>query len=136
LQDSVAALLLIGQAIAQLPGVKPGVAMAQTLACIEQNTGLATEPMHLALPAAEGPICSLNPTKLGKLLGLTGKKANLLLAEYGFQARNANDEWELTEKGRAFAEAIPYSNNRSGHSGYRILWNPAIVEELPSTSGS
>ena len=65
-QDSVGALLLIGQAVAQVPGVKPGIAMAATLACIQENTGLP------------------------------------------------------------WAEALPYC--RGGHSGYQILWNPAVVE--------
>ena len=38
------------------------------------------------------------------------------------------DEWELTEAGEAWAEAMPYSRN--GHSGYQILWNPAVAEQL------
>ena len=37
-QDNVGALLLIGQAVAQVPGVKPGIAMAATLTCIQENT--------------------------------------------------------------------------------------------------
>ena len=55
-QDSVSALLLIGQAVAQVPGVKPGIAMAATLTCIQENTGLATETLRRALPAAAEPI--------------------------------------------------------------------------------
>jgi hypothetical protein len=34
----------------------------------------------------------------------------------------------LTEAGEAWAEAMPYSRN--GHSGYQILWNPAVAGEL------
>jgi hypothetical protein len=34
----------------------------------------------------------------------------------------------LTEVGEAWAEAMPYS--RTGHSGYQILWNPAVAEQL------
>ena len=49
-QDSVGALLLIGQAVARVPGVKPGIAMAATLSCIEVNTGLTTETLRHALP--------------------------------------------------------------------------------------
>jgi hypothetical protein len=55
-QDSVGALLLIGQALAQVPGAKPGIAMAATLTCIQENTGLAAETLRRALPAAEDPI--------------------------------------------------------------------------------
>ena len=36
--------------------------------------------------------------------------------------------WELTDAGKAWAEAMPFSRN--GHSGYQVLWNPAVVEQL------
>ena len=52
-QDRVAALLLIGEAVAKVPGVKPGIAMAATLSCIQENTGLAVETLRRALPARD-----------------------------------------------------------------------------------
>jgi prophage antirepressor-like protein len=124
-QDSVSALLLIGQAVALVPGVKPGIAMAATLTCIEENTGLATETLRRALPATEEPICSLNATGLGQLLGMKAKDTNQHLAACGLQVRNRRGEWELTNAGLQWAEALPYC--RGGHSGYQILWNPAVV---------
>lgn len=127
-QDRVTALLLIGEAVAKVPGVKPGIAMAATLTCIQENTGLAVETLRRALPAANEAICSLNATQLGRLLGLSAKATNQRLAHHGLQFRNERDEWELTEAGEAWAEAMPYSRN--GHSGYQILWNPAVVERL------
>ena len=131
-QDRVAALLLIGEAVAKVPGVKPGIAMAATLTCIQENTGLAVETLRRALPArdtaANEAICSLNATQLGRLLGLSAKATNQRLAQHGLQFRNERDEWELTEAGEAWAEAMPYSRN--GHSGYQILWNPAVAERL------
>jgi prophage antirepressor-like protein len=127
-QDRVTALLLIGEAVAKVPGVKAGIAMAATLTCIQENTGLAVETLRRTLPAANESICSLNPTQLGKLAGLSAKTANLRLAALGLQYRNDRDEWELTEAGEAWAEAMPYSRN--GHSGYQILWNPTVVEQL------
>ena len=127
-QDRVTALLLIGEAVAKVPGVKAGIAMAATLTCIQANTGLAVETLRRTLPAANEPICSLNATQLGKLAGLSAKTANLRLAALGLQYRNDRDEWELTEAGEAWAEAMPYSRN--GHSGYQILWNPTVVEQL------
>lgn len=84
--------------------------------------------MRRALPAANEPICSLNATQLGKLVGLSAKTTNLRLANLGLQVRNERDEWELTEPGEAWAEAMPYSRN--GHSGYQILWNPSVAQEL------
>lgn len=127
-QDCVSAILLIGDAVAKVPGVKAGIAMAATLTCIHENTGLAVETLRRALPAANEPICTLNATQLGKLLNRSAKATNVLLASSGFQFRNDRDEWELTEAGEAWAEAMPYSRN--GHSGYQILWNPAVAEQL------
>lgn len=126
--DRVSAILLMGEAVAKVPGVKTGIAMAATLTCIHENTGLAVETLRRALPAANEPICSLNATQLGKLLNRSAKATNQLLASHGFQFRNDRDEWELTEAGEAWAEAMPYSRN--GHSGYQILWNPAVAEQL------
>ena len=125
-QDSVNALLLIGQAIAQVPGVKAGIAMAATLTCIQGNTGLSVETLRRTLPAAEKPICSQNATQLGRQLGMAARVMNQHLAACGLQLRNARDEWELSEQGQQWAEALPYC--RQGHSGYQILWNPAVVE--------
>lgn len=127
-QDRVTSLLLIGQAVAKVPGVKAGIAMAATLTCIHENTGLTIETLRRALPAANEPICSLNATQLGKLVGLSAKTTNLRLANLGLQVRNERDEWELTDPGEAWAEAMPYSRN--GHSGYQILWNPSVAQEL------
>jgi prophage antirepressor-like protein len=127
-QDRVSSILLIGEAVAKVPGVKPGIAMAATLTCIHENTGLAVETLRRALPAANEAICSLNATQLGKLLRLSAKATNQRLAQHGLQFRNERDEWELTEAGEAWAEAMPYSRN--GHSGYQILWNPAVAEQL------
>jgi len=81
-QDSVNALLLIGQAIAQVPGVKPGIAMAATLNCIQENTGLSVETLRRTLPAREEPICShraawrtyrCDATQLGQRLGMAAR---------------------------------------------------------------
>ena len=126
--DRVSAILLIGEAVAKVPGVKPGIAAAATLTCIQQNTGITTEVLRRALPSANEPICALNATQLGKLLNRSAKATNQMLAAAGLQLRNDRDEWELTEAGEAWAEALPYS--RHGHSGYQILWNPAVAEQL------
>ena len=127
-QDRVTALLLIGEAVAKVPGVKHGIAMAATLTCIHENTGLSVETMRRALPACNEPLAAVNPTKLGEQIGLSARTVNLRLAALGFQERNDRDEWELTDAGRAWGEALPYSRN--GHSGYQILWRPELAEQL------
>jgi prophage antirepressor-like protein len=127
-QDQVQALLLVGEAVAKVPGVKRGIAMAATLTCIQENTGLAVETLRRALPANDEPICALNATQLGKLIGKSAKATNQLLAAHDLQLRNDRDEWELTAYGQEWAEAMPFSRN--GHSGYQILWNPAVADLL------
>lgn len=127
-QDRVSSILLIGDAVARVPGVKAGIAMAATLTCIQENTGLLIETLRRTLPAANDPICSHNATQLGKLLSLSAKATNQRLATLGWQFRNERDEWEVSDAGRSWAEAMPYSRN--GHSGYQILWNPAVVAQM------
>ena len=127
-QDRVSSLLLIGEAVARVPGVKHGIAMAATLTCIFENTGLSMETMRRALPANDEPMAAMNPTKLGQKMGLAARSVNARLAAMGLQMRNDRDEWELTEAGQAWGEALPYSRN--GHSGYQILWNPAVIDQM------
>lgn len=125
-QDKVIAILSIGEAIAKVPGVKAGIAMAATLTVIHENTGLAVEPLRKVLPAANEPNCSLNPTQVGERMGMSARSVNLRLQALGFQFKNDRDEWELTDAGKAWAEALPFSRN--GHSGYQILWNPEVAD--------
>ncbi|MGV3679802.1 MAG: ORF6N domain-containing protein [Acidovorax sp.] len=128
--DSVAAIILIGDAVAKVPGVKPGIAMAATLTCIQQNTGIETASMRMALPAAnEVSLSSLNATNLGKLVNLSAVATNKGLAKLGFQVKNARGDWELTTAGEAWGEALPYAAH-TGHSGYQVLWNPAVADKL------
>lgn len=127
-QDRVTSILRIGEAVAKVPGVKFGIAMAATLTCIQENTGLSLESLRRSLPAAESPPATMNPTQLGKLLGISARAVNARLEALGLQLRNDRDEWELSDTGQAWAEALPFS--RHGHSGYQILWNPAVAERL------
>lgn len=127
-QDRVNAILSIGAAIAKIPGVKNGIAMAATLTAIHENTGLIVEPLRKVLPAAAEPICSLNPTQLGEHIGLSARAVNQRLQALGFQFKNDRDEWELSDSGKRWAEALPFS--RHGHSGYQILWNPDVTQVM------
>jgi hypothetical protein len=70
----------------------------------------------------------MNPTQLGERIGQSARGINSRLQALGFQFKNDRDEWELTEAGKAWAEALPYSRN--GHSGYQILWNPEVTEMI------
>lgn len=125
-QDTVSAILMLGEYVKKVPGVRPSIATAATLACVRENTGLEIEPLRRSLPALDESVCSHNPTGIGKLMECSAKKANQRLADSGLQFRNERDEWELTDAGKDWGEAVPYSRN--GHAGYQILWNPDVVE--------
>lgn len=127
-QSRVAAILAIGEMIARVPGVKPGIAAACTLNCIRDNTGIDLESMRKSLPASTEPLANINPTKIGEMIGTTARDVNACLAELGLQFKNRRGEWELTEDGFAYGEALPYSKN--GHSGYQILWKLDVVGML------
>jgi hypothetical protein len=125
MQESAMMVMGIAQAISAIPGVKVGIAYAHALTCVSKHTGVNLDDMRLALPAADEPICSANATKLGELMGLSARSTNIWLEANGFQTKNARGEWELTEEGKKWGEALPYANGK--HSGYQILWNPKLA---------
>jgi prophage antirepressor-like protein len=43
------------------------------------------------------------PSELGTLKGMSGAEMNLEFEKLGFQTRNENEKWELTEQGKKFA---------------------------------
>jgi prophage antirepressor-like protein len=101
IQDLVSAILLIGEAMARVPGVKPEVMAAATLTCIQDNTRIPMENLRRALPH------SLTTAQVGELLGVSEERANQLLAARGLQIRNERGEWELTEEGKKWGVAVP-----------------------------
>ncbi|CAK0774354.1 hypothetical protein CCP4SC76_5850016 [Gammaproteobacteria bacterium] len=110
-QDRIAAILMIGEAVAKVPGVKQGIAMAATLTCIAENTGIGVESMRRSLPAYQNTQAPMNATSLGELLGLPAEVVNLRLVAMGFQHCNKRDEWELADAGRGWGVELPYSRN-------------------------
>ncbi|ODT75475.1 MAG: antirepressor [Nitrosomonadales bacterium SCN 54-20] len=130
--DTVNAIMSVGKFVGDTPGVKIGIAMAAALDCVTQMTGIPTEQFRRLLPAASAPICSHNATQLGKLAGKSAQAINQELLVCGLQHKNARDEWELTEEGEKWGEAMPFA--RRGHSGYQILWNPEVINLLKAAA--
>lgn len=124
-REAASILMMIGKEVARLPGINKDLVMAGTMEAIHQATGLAVEPIRKVLPAAQPEkIGRLNPTELGKSLGLSGKAVNKKLADLGLQRRLASGEWELTEFGVKYGELVPFARN--GHSSYQILWTASV----------
>lgn len=122
---TMAAIAMARDIVASVPGVKLAMLESATLDCIKLNTGVDVEPLRKMLPAVEGRVCNLNATAVGKAVGLGAVKTNQRLADLGLQERGGSGQWELTESGRQYGEAIPYTNR--GHSGYQILWSEDVV---------
>ncbi|WP_338869360.1 Bro-N domain-containing protein [Myxococcus stipitatus] len=117
-----------------VPGLKPELAAACALDAIHRDTGLTMEPHRRGLPAASEPPARLNATQLGQKLGLSARKMNLRLEACGLQRRNEREEWELTDAGRDYAEAVPFSRN--GHAAYQLLWRPEVLGVLEDAARS
>lgn len=129
LPDEVKALLMIGKAVAQVPGVNPNLAMAYTLDAIEKTTGMAMRDVSRALPSVDiNNAATLSPTTIGEKLGMSGTAINKKLADLGFQKKDAKGYWTLTDSGLNFGELKNFHKN--GHSGYQILWKESIIDRL------
>lgn len=127
-------LLLVGKAMCRIKGVNESLAMACTLDAIERTTGLPTSLIAKALPKVEmEETATLNPTQVGKDLGLKARAVNQMLESVGFQERDENDHWVLTEAGTEHGEMKPF--HRNGHSGYEIRWKASVIEVLRGHMG-
>lgn len=95
------------------------------------NTGeslLAQTGVELKAPTQERLV---NPTDLGKPLGLSAIKVNQRLAALGYQVRRAK-EWELTEKGKSLG-GVYLDTGKKHSSGVpirQIKWPSAVATEL------
>lgn len=121
------------EAIAEVFGVKKGMATAAALQMIGKAYGIDTEPLRTLLPAEALPGL-LTPTGIAQALGIVNKKGtpdpiavNRKLEELGLQ-KKVGKQWTLTESGLNYGEAKPYTNH--GHSGYTINWHESIMELL------
>ena len=116
IDSQVNALLLIGQSVSKLQGVREDIAMATTLDAISKSAGLEVENLRAILPNNQSSSTYINPTELGRQVSLNARSINLRLMEKGFQRRNKRGEWELSVSGRQYGQVLPYSRN--GHNGY------------------
>lgn len=73
----------------------------------------------------------LTPTQLGKELGLSGRKVNLMLAGLGLQ-RRIGDVWEPTEDGKARGAVLMDTSKRHGDGApvRQLKWPSDIINAL------
>lgn len=110
-------------------GVRHSMALNCATDLIGSAYGFDSTPLKLLIPPEEHPD-SLNPTKLGtELGGISANKVNKLLEKMGFQFKVGGD-WKLTDEGKQYGSNIPYTNPRSGHKGFQIMWSEKVIPLL------
>lgn len=110
-------------------GVRHSMALNCATDLIGSAYGFDVDPVKKLIPAEENPD-SLNPAKIGtELGGVSARKVNKLLEKAGFQCKVGGD-WKLTDRGKQYGSALPYTNNRNGHKGYRVMWSEKVIPLL------
>ena len=110
-------------------GVNYGIGSATMTSVFEENHNINLTRIKNLLPPAEHEIGYMNATQLAKKVGLKSAQAvNKILLEKGFQEKDDNGGYKLTEKGKKYGEAMPYEKN--GHTGYQIKWSTEILSFL------
>lgn len=115
----------IAMTLIQNTGVKAPMAYAIALNEAEKETGYSYNEYKKLLPSPDYEIGYLNPTKIGKKIGLKPAEVNKKLEKMGLQAK-IDKEWRLTDEGKKYGEEQPYTRN--GHSSYHIQWNDEILK--------
>lgn len=95
--------------------------MARAIAAdqVRKQTGIDPTPLLSGNTVQEAP---MTPTELGKLIDMSARKLNALLALQGFQEKHSeSDDWVPTDKGRAYCTCNPFKSLHSQHTGYRTL---------------
>lgn len=126
------------ESLEQVFGVRHEMALTSATSLIGEAYGIDMTPIKPLIPSVAEPtsIGTLTPKKIAEELGITfktgspdGGKVNAKLAEMGLQEKRGK-EWHLTEKGKQYGEAKPFTQN--GHSGYQIGWGKSVIELLRS----
>ena len=110
-------------------GSQSGISSVTAVSMVEKADGVDLSEVKPLIPAAEHEIGYMNATQLAKKVGLKSAQAvNKILLEKGFQEKDGNGGYKLTEKGKKYGEAMPYEKN--GHTGYQIKWSTEILSFL------
>lgn len=126
-RQTAAEVLLKADEIIHLTGVPQAEALLCALEGIQGNGGSAgTEVQQRSWQRAGATW--LKAEELAERLDRTLRSTNQQLAAAGFQLRNDDDDWQLTEIGRDWAVARPLCSH--GEQRLQILWDPAVLPWL------
>ena len=75
-----------------------------------------------------------NPTELGNILGISGRRMNQVLEAAGFQNhvrdRNGNSCWAPTNKAQGLCWSKPKSQSTEGVAVFNLFWFEAVLSEI------
>jgi prophage antirepressor-like protein len=126
-RQTAAEVLLQADEIIELTGVPQAEALLSVLEEIQGNSGYAgTEVQQRARQRAGATW--LRAEQLAERLDRTLRSMNQQLAAAGFQLRNDDDDWQLTETGRDWAVTRPLCSKEGQR--LEILWDPAVLPWL------
>ncbi|MCP3104285.1 hypothetical protein LZ198_36020 [Myxococcus sp. K15C18031901] len=135
LRAKVLAHLDVARTLASfIPGLQPRLAVARALDAINEDTGLTMEPHRQGLFVASWPPARLTAEQLGQRVGLSAQTMNLRLEACGLQRQAASGEWELTDAGWEYAEAVPLSHHED--SPCELLWRAEVLDVLEDAARS
>ena len=75
----------------------------------------------------------LTPTEIGKRLGISARKVNIILEKMGFQTKTENGKWEPVGLGKKYGIMLDVGKKHSNGTPVRQLkWNSEILEIMNS----
>ncbi|WP_348920158.1 BRO family protein [Enterococcus rotai] len=107
-------------------GVSKGIASAKAIELTEQETGTDLSAWKVLLPYKVDKETTHNPTEIGKEIDCKAQDVNNRLIEHGLQNRLEDGTYKVTEKGKPYAELLPFA--KKGKSGYQIKWKKSVIE--------
>jgi prophage antirepressor-like protein len=126
-RQTAAEVLLEADEIIDLTGVPQAEALLSVLEGLRGNSGSAgTEVQQRSWQRAGATW--LRAGQLAERLDRTLRSTNQQLAAAGFQLRNDDDDWQLTEAGRDWAVTRPLCSKEGQR--LEILWDPAVLPWL------
>ena len=123
-------------------GIKEGLiesakltSIAVSIPRLELSAENAKQLISASLPVEEVPV---SPTKLGIIFAdqnnldkpPSGQKVNQALLAAGFQFRNSDKEWQLTETGKAFGQQQFETARKKNKTIVVIRWFPRVLKKI------
>ena len=124
------------QLAAKYFGVEIGMARIHAMNEVEDELGVSLESWKKFLPPSQDyDIPTLTPTAIASIIKEeTGKpysaqKVNQLLLKNEYQMK-PDKEWLIAEKGKPYANMVPFDNKTTGHAGYQLKWKVTIMDVI------